>query len=136
MGPDTTYDARRRSGIGAPWWAAVFSALLAACLVGLAMVLFLMDALATGVATVLSPDSEMNGPAASVYVEAAVLATVVVLLLGQGLVRLVARTGAATWPPALRGIGAAVVAALIGGAAMLLRLGIDPVDFLAALVQL
>lgn len=133
MHPDVMTENRtRRSTVGPAWWAAVLSALAAAGLVALDVVLLLMDALATGAIAVLDPESEDLSPTSADYAEAGVLGSTVALVGSQVLVLLGARTAVTRWPPVLQGLAATLLASVLGTVALLLRLGIDPLEFAVA----
>jgi len=58
----------------------------------------------------------------------------VALVTTAGVALLAERAAARRWPPVLQGLSAAVVGALLSLVVLPLRLGMDPVGFLADLV--
>lgn len=106
-------------------------------LIGLAVLsagLFVMLALVVGSMRVFAPEAEISSPDSGTFVWAFALAAGVALVTTAGVARLAECTAARRWPPVLQGLAAAVVAALLSLVALLLRLGLDPVGFLSALV--
>ena len=103
-------------------------------LAALSVGLLLMLALAEGSVRVFAPESEIASTDSGTFGWAFALAAGVALVTTAGLARLTERTAARRWPPVLQGLAAAALAALLSLVVLLLRLGIDPVGFLTALV--
>jgi len=113
-------------------WALGFAGVIVIGLAVLSVGLFMMDGLAYGFTTVLSPETELAPPDAAMYGQAFVLAAGLAVVATAGVARLGEGTAARRWPPVLQGLVAAAVAASASLSVLLLRLGIDPVDFLTA----
>jgi hypothetical protein len=79
-----------------------------------------------GPGTIAAPD-------AARYRQGFTLAVIVNLVSAPVLARLVCHTPGRTWLPVLQGLAAAGLAAVAAGCALLLSLGIDPVNFVSAL---
>ena len=96
--------------------------------------LFLMLALVGGSVRVFAPETEIASTDSGAFGWAFALAAGVALVTTAGVARLTECTAARRWPPVLQGLAAAAAAALLSLVVLLLRLGIDPVGFLTALV--
>lgn len=103
---------------------------LAVLSVGLLLTLTLVE----GSMKVFVPESEIASTDSGTFRWAFALAAGVALVTTAGVALLTECTAARRWPPALQGLAAAAVSALLSLVVLLLRLGIDPVDFLTALV--
>jgi hypothetical protein len=110
------------------WWALAFSAATTAGLGILAWWILITHALSFGVAGVISPGA-MAAPDGGRYSLAFVVGVVVNFSSAVWLAWLAFHTHARTWPPAVQGLGAAILAAVGAACALLLALGIHPVDF-------
>ena len=116
-------------------WALGFTSVT---LIGLAVLsggLLLMLALAGSSMKVFAPGAEIATIDSSTFRSAFTLAAGVALVTAAGVARLTECTAARQWPPVLQGLASAAVAAVLSVLVLLLRLGIDPVDFLTALVS-
>lgn len=117
-------------------WALGLTGITLLVLVVLSVGLFLMLALAYGSATALVPAAGIASPDARRFRWAFLLASAVAVVgavVGAAVVaRLADATPSRRWPPVLQGLIAAGVAAFASVVVLLLGLGIDPVDFLAA----
>ena len=116
-------------------WALGFTSVT---LIGLAVLsggLLLMLALAGSSMKVFAPGAEIATTDSSTFRSAFTLAAGVALVMAAGVARLTECTAARQWPPVLQGLAAAAVAAVLSVLVLLLRLGIDPVGFLTALVS-
>lgn len=117
-------------------WAVVWAAPVVVGLAGLGTWLFLMEAMGYGMARLLAPLAEgadIAAPRGSAYVAAFFLASFTAVVAATVLAWLADRR----WPagrPGVRGLVSATVAAPLAVAVLLLRLGIDPVDFALSLV--
>jgi hypothetical protein len=115
------------------WWALAFGAVTTAGLGILAWGILIAQALSYGVADVISPGA-MKAPDGGRYGQAFVVGVAVNLSSSLALAWLAFRTPGRTWPPAAQGLAAALLAAVGAACALLLTLGINPVDFVAALL--
>ena len=115
-------------------WALGFTGVTVIGLAVLSVALFLTLTLVKGFMQVLASQSEIASADPGSFGWAFALAAGVALVTTAGLVLLTGYTAARRWPPALQGLAAAAVAALLSLVVLLLRLGIDPVGFLTALV--
>jgi hypothetical protein len=115
-------------------WALGFAGVTLIGLAVLSVGLFLMLALVEGSMRVFASEAEISSPDSGMFVWAFALAAGVALVTTAGVALLAECTAARWWPPVLQGLGAAAVAALLSLMVLLLRLGIDPVGFLTALV--
>ena len=115
-------------------WALGFAGVTLIGLAVLSVALFLMLALVHGSLSVFASEAEIPSLDSGTFGWAFALAAGVALVTTAGAALLVERTAARRWPPVLQGLAAAVVAALLSVVVLLLRLGIDPVGFLADLV--
>lgn len=115
-------------------WALGFTGVTLIGLAVLSVGLFLMLALVKGSMRVFAPESEIASSDSGTFGWAFALAAGVALVTTAGVALLTECTAARRWPPVLQGLAAAAVAALLSIVVLLLRLGIDPVGFLTALV--
>ena len=115
-------------------WALGFTGVTFIGLAVLSVALFLTLTLVEGSMRVLAPQSEIASADPGSFRWAFALAAGVALVTTAAVAMLTGFTAARRWPPALQGLAAAAVAALLSLMVMLLRLGIDPVGFLTALV--
>lgn len=113
-------------------WALGLTGITLLVLVVLSVGLFLMLALAYGSATALVPAAGIASPDARRFRWAFLLASAVAVVGAAVVARLADATPSRRWPPVLQGLIAAGVAAFASVVVLLLGLGIDPVDFLAA----
>ena len=113
-------------------WALVFGVITSLGLAVLTVGLLLMDALAYGFITVLATGASA-APDDGRYGLALVLGVVVSMVGAPALAWVGFGASSRTWPPVVQGLGAAVCAGVVAACALLLTLGIDPVDFVAAL---
>ncbi|HEU4515334.1 MAG TPA: hypothetical protein VFR87_19665 [Nocardioidaceae bacterium] len=118
-----------------PWsalaWALTLT-LVATVLLGvLTHMVFLVDALAYGVAEVISPEADLEAPDLAHYVTAFAVSSV--LAVGGGLLLTLAlgRTTAAGWPSPARGLAAGAASTVAAALALLLMIGINPLTLLA-----
>jgi hypothetical protein len=116
-------------------WALGFAGVTLVGLAVLSVGLLLMRALVGGSIRVFAPETEIASTDAGTFGWAFVLAAGVALVTTVGVARLTELTAARRWPPVLQGLAAAAVAALLSLVVLLLRLDIDPVSFLTALVN-
>ena len=110
------------------WWALVFAAVTTAGLGLLAWGLLVMHALIYGAGEVIGPEG-LSAPDGARYRLGFTVAVVVNLAAAAGLARLACHTPGRTWPTALQGLAAALLAAVAAGGALLVTVGINPVDF-------
>lgn len=118
--------------VGPAGWALVFSGLTIICLGVLTWVLLVMHAFGYGVAAVIAPEWDVAAPVGDRYGLAFAVGVLVNLAGAGALVMVASRTAARTWPPVAQGLCAAFVAACAASCALLLTLGINPVDFVLA----
>lgn len=112
------------------WWALAFSAVTTLGLGILVWMILLSHALVYGVAAVISPEA-VAAPEEGRYALAFAVGALANLVSAPALVSL-ARTGLhLKWTPVAQGLAAAVTAFVVAACALLLTLGINPVDFLA-----
>ena len=114
------------------WWALAFGGVTTTGLGVLAWGILIAHALSYGVADVISPGT-MAAPDGGRYGVAFVVGVVVNLSSAVALSWLAFHTPGRTWPPSVQGLAAALFAAVGAACALLLTLGIDPVDLLLAL---
>ncbi|HEU5144185.1 MAG TPA: hypothetical protein VFT81_03345 [Dermatophilaceae bacterium] len=114
------------------WWALAFGAVTTAGLGILAWWILIAHALSHGVADVISPGA-MAAPDGRRYGLALAGGGIVNLSSAMALAWLAFHTPGRTWPPAAQGLAAALVAAVGAACALLLTLGINPVDLVVAL---
>lgn len=114
------------------WWALGFAAVTTAGLGLLAWGLLVMDALIYGTAAVIGPEI-ITAPDGARYRLGFTLAAAVNLATAAGLAGLACHTPGRTWPPALQGLAAALLATVAAGCALLVTIDINPVDFVTAL---
>lgn len=126
--PDDRRPAPARSAYQPVWWALVFAAVTTVGLGLLAWGLLVMHALTYGTATVIGPEA-ITAPDGARYRLGILVALAVNLATAAGLAGLVGHTPGRSWPPALQGLAAALVAAVAAGCALLVVVGINPVDF-------
>ena len=115
-------------------WALGFTGVTVTGLAVLSVALFLTLTLVEGFMKVLPSQSKIAGADPGSLGWAFDLAAGVALVTTAGVAMLTGCTAARRWPPALQGLAAAAVAALLSLVVLLLRLGLDPVRFLTALV--
>lgn len=113
-------------------WALVFGVLTSLALAALAVVLLLMHAMAYGVALVFAP-AALGAPDDNRYLLALVFGVVLSMAGSPALAWLGFGSSSRSWPPMVQGLAAAVAAAVVALCALLLTLGISPIDFVAAL---
>jgi hypothetical protein len=109
----------------------MFAAVATVALGLLAGGLLVMHALIFGTAAVLGPET-ITAPGGARYRLGFTVALAVNLATAAGLAGLAGHTPARTWPPALQGLAAALLAAVAAGCALLVTIGINPVDFATA----
>lgn len=132
MSSSLVVPAQPRPRSEAVGWALVFGVLTSLALAALAVVLLLMNAMAYGVALVFAPDV-LASPDESRYLLALVFGVVLSMAGSPALAWLGFGSSSRSWPPMVQGLAAAVLAAVVAVCALLLTLGISPIDFLAAL---
>ena len=115
------------------WWALAFAAVTTAGLALLGWALLIMHALSYGATALIGPGTIAAAPDAARYRQGFTVAVIVNLVSAPVLAWLVCHTPGRTWLPVLQGLAAAGLAAVAAGCALLLSLGIDPVDFVSAL---
>ena len=120
-----------RSGYEPVWWALAFAVVTTAGLGLLAWGLLIMHALIYGAGAVVGPET-IAAPDGARYRLGLTVAVVVNLATAAGLTRIAAHTPGRTWSPALQGLAAALLAAVAAGCALLVTVGINPVDFAVA----
>ena len=120
-----------RSGYEPVWWALAFAVVTTAGLGLLAWGLLIMHALIYGAGAVVGPET-IAAPDGARYRLGLTVAVVVNLATAAGLARIAAQTPGRTWSPALQGLAAALLAAVAAGCALLVTVGINPVDFAVA----
>lgn len=125
--------AKSRRNVVPVWWALAFGGLTTLGLGVLAWGLLIMHALSYGVANVIAPETGLAAPEGSRYVLALAVGVIVNLAGGPTLIWLAIRTPARAWPPVVLGLCTALLAAVVATCALLLTLGINPVDFVHAL---
>jgi hypothetical protein len=113
------------------WWALAFAAVTTGGLALLVWALLILHAFAYGGAAVIQLEP-IDPPDTARYLLAFTVAVTVNLASAAALGDLAGHTPGRTWPPALQGLAAAVLAAVAAGCALLLTLGINPVDFVLA----
>ncbi len=91
-----------------------------------------MHALTYGAAAVVGPES-ITAPDVARYRVGFTVAVIVNLVSAPALARLACHTPGRTWPPILQGLAAALIAAIAAGSALLVTVGINPLDFMGAL---
>ena len=114
------------------WWALGFAAVTTAGLGLLAWGLLVLDVLIYGTADVIGPET-ITAPDGARYRLGFTLAVAVNLATAAGLAGLACHTPGRTWPPAFQGLAAALLATVAAGCALLVAIGINPVDFVTAL---
>ena len=114
------------------WWALGFAAVTTVGLALLGLGLFIILALIYGGAAVIGPGT-IAAPDDARYALGFTAAVIVNLASASALALLVCHTPGRTWPPALQGFAAAVLAAVVACCVLLLAVGINPVDFVGAL---
>jgi hypothetical protein len=112
-------------------WALVFAAVTTAGLGLLAWGLLVMHALFYGAGAVIGPEA-ITAPDGARYRVGFTVAVVVNLATAAGVARLACHTPGGTWPTALQGLAAALLAAVAAGCALLVTVGMNPVDFAVA----
>ena len=130
-GPGNRRPARERFQYHSVWWALAFAAVTT---VGLALVawgLLILHAFVYGSAAVIQLEP-IAPPDDARYLLAFTIAVTVNLATAAALAWIAWYTPVRTWPAALQGLAAAVLAAVAGVCALLLTLGINPVDFALA----
>lgn len=131
-GPGDRHSAPQpRSRHRAVWWALAFAAGTTLVLGLLVWGLLVMHALVYGTAAVIGPET-ITAPAGGRYRLGFTVALAVNLVTAAGLAGLVGRTPGRSWPPALQGLAAALLAAVAAGCALLITVGINPVDLATA----
>lgn len=113
------------------WWALVFAVVTTAGLGLLAWGLLVMHALTYGAAAVIGPET-ITAPGGARYRLGFTVGVAVNFATAAGLARLACHTPGRTWPPALQGLAAALLAAVAASCALLVTIGINPVDFVTA----
>ena len=120
----------RRPPIRVLCWVLALGVLTTAGLGALSWGLLVLEVLSYGALSVFgpelaaaAPDSGRHGQAFAVGVAVHVTCAVALTLLASG-------TAVRSWPPLLQGLGTTIVAAAAAACALLLTLGIDPIDFL------
>lgn len=120
---------RSRRTVVPVWWSLGFSGLTTLGLGVLTWGLLIAHALMYGTLEVIGPTKGITAPEGNRYLLAFVVAAFVNLVGAPALIWLVVRTGVRSWPPVVLGLGAALVAAVAGACALLLMLGLNPVEF-------
>ena len=95
--------------------------------------LLVMHGMTYGAFEVLRPQTGLAAPEVDTYVRAFVVGMTVNVAVGFLTVRLSRGIPARRWYPLIVGVIAALVGAVVGGSALLLMLGISPIEFLLAL---
>ena len=114
------------------WWALTLAAVTTAGLGLLAWGLLLMHAFIYGAAAVVGVEL-ITAPDGTRYRLGFTIAVIVNLASAPVLARLACHTPARNWPAVLQGLAAALLAAIAAGCALLVTVGINPVDFVTAL---
>jgi hypothetical protein len=114
------------------WWTLVFGALTTAGLAVLTCALLVLHALGDGMAAVIAPDADVAAPDTGRYGLAFGVGVIVQLATAWASTRLAARTAIRRWPSVAQCLCTALVAAAFGTCALLLTLGISPVDVVRA----
>ncbi len=130
-GPGNRRPARGRFEYQPVWWALAFAAVTTVGLALLAWGLLILHALVYGSAAVIQLEP-ITPPDDALYLVAFTVAVMVNLASAAALAWIAWHTPVRAWPPALQGLAAAVLAAVAGVCALLLTLGINPVDFVLA----
>ena len=125
--------ANSRRNVIPVWWALAFGGLTTVGLGVLTYGLLILDALVYGTTKVIAPETGIAVPEGDRYGLAFAVGVIVNLVSGPALIWLATRTRARTWPPVALGLCAALVAAVAATCALLLTLGINPIDFVLAL---
>ena len=105
-----------------------FGALTTLGLVALTWALLIMHALAYGAFAVIEPQTRITAPQSNRYLLALAVGVVVNLAGGPALIWLAGRTRARHGPPVVLGLAAALVAAVAAACALLLMLGVNPIE--------
>ena len=113
------------------WWALALAAVTTAGLGLLAWGLLLMHAFIYGAAAVVGVEL-ITAPDGTRYRLGFTIAVIVNLASAPVLARLACHTPARTWPAVLQGLAAALLSATAAGCALLVTVGINPVDFVTA----
>jgi hypothetical protein len=124
--------AESRRNVVPMWWTLGFGALTTVGLAVFTYGLLLFDALVYGTTKVIAPETGLAPPNNDRYGLAFAVAVIVNLVSGPVLIWLATRTRARTWRPVALGLCAALVAAMAATCALLLTLGINPVEFVLA----
>lgn len=131
---ETRRDGGRSGRPAAPlWWALVFGALSTVGLGALALGLLVMHGLMYGTLAVIGPEVRIPPPGGDRYPLAFAAGVMANVTVGVTLMWLALRSRARTWSPVLLGLSVALVAGLAAASVLLLVLGINPLDFVAAL---
>lgn len=128
----------RLSGMSGPrWhrsvgWAVGLSVVTTAGLGMLTWMLGIMDVLTYGAIAIVAQES-VTAPEPDRYRLAFAVGAVVNLTGAPVLAWVASRTPARAWPPFAQGLVGALAASVVAACALLLMLGISPIDFLSAL---
>jgi hypothetical protein len=98
---------------GPVWWVLGSGVLTTAGLGIFTLALLVTDALAYGMATVLSPEAEVAAPDTGRYGFAFAVGAMAHLVTAAALTRLASRAAIRTWPLVVQGLGIALVAAAV-----------------------
>lgn len=113
-------------------WAAALSVVTTVGLGVLSWGLGIMDVLTHAAIALVAPESG-TAPEPDRYRLAFAVGAVVNLTGAPALAWVASRTSAGAWPPFVQGLTAALTAVVVATCALLLMLGISPIDVLSAL---
>ena len=123
-------ESRRSHGLLVPvWWSLGFGGLTTLGLGVLAWGLLIAHALMYGTIEVIGLSKGITAPESNRYLLAFAVGAVVNLAGAPALIWLAVRTRVRSWPPVVLGLAAALVAAVAAACALLLVLGLNPVEF-------
>lgn len=116
---------------GPMWWALGFSVVTVGGLGALSWALVVTHAMVYGFGSVFA-EGAIDAVDLDRYRFAFFLGVVVTLVGAAALAWMSTRTPTRSWPSPVQGLGAALLAAMLGASALLLSLGIDPISFVFA----
>lgn len=111
------------------WWATGFVVVTVVALVALDWALLMVHALGYGFSQVLGPDG-VASPDTDRYIRALVVGGLVDVAGTTAMLWLLLRTTAGQWPAWTTALLAAAVGGVVGASALVLVLGISPIDLL------
>ncbi|MGD8201342.1 hypothetical protein ACQE98_11835 [Ornithinimicrobium sp. W1679] len=133
MGRTASASVDPRPTLASLWWTLALLVLTTAGLGLLAWALLVTHGMAYAAFEVFRPQGVVAAPDLDDYLRALLVAVTSNVAVALALVWLARRTRARRWHPVAVGVLAAVTAVVLAGSAMLLLLGISPIDFVLAL---